>query len=485
MSTDKIEKRMLPRPSTKLSALAATFNALRRSTVARITVSYLCILLLTISALGAFVYWQVSERMWQQLEQHIASEVESLAEQYRTDGLDGVLRVIDERLARVPDRRSIYLVEDKFGRWLIGNISAWPTARADAQGWLNFELFDKAAGEMTKARVQTFLLPSGARLLVGRDTGDISDTTMLIQQVLAWGVGLALIVGCGLAILFSRRAWAKLHVINETSRQVVAGDMNVRIPTWGEDYDLDDLSININKMLEELNQLMSGIERVSDNIAHDLRTPLARVRNRLGSMSAQSENEMRRGAAACVAEIDELIATFNALLRIAKLEGRNDLRFDKECDINNVVANCVELYAPVAEEKQQHIEILGTSGSIFGDEQLINQALCNLLDNAIKFSTNGQTIYIALRHDDERCIVEVIDQGCGLNSVDRDKVLQRFYRGEQARNTKGNGLGLALVKAIADAHDAELQLHDNAPGLKVSLAFPANLSNPNIANQAA
>ena len=208
--------------------------------------------------------------MWQQLEQHIATEVESLAEQYRVEGVEGLLRVIDERLARVPDRRSIYLVEDRYGRWLIGNISAWPSATADAKGWLDFELFDKAAGEMTKARVQTFNLQSGARLLVGRDTGGITDTETLIQQAVIWGVGFALVIGCVLAILFSRKAWSKLNVINETSQQVVSGDLKVRIPAWGDNYDLDDLSNNINKMLEEINHLMSGIERVSDNIAHDL-----------------------------------------------------------------------------------------------------------------------------------------------------------------------------------------------------------------------
>ncbi|MGR8947956.1 MAG: sensor histidine kinase [Gammaproteobacteria bacterium] len=468
-----------------ISSIRSVITNLRRSTVVQITLSYLLILIVTISLLGGYVYWRVSEQMWRQLEQHIATEVESLAEQYRTEGLAGMLRVIDERLARVPDRRSIYLVEDRFGGWLIGNISTWPSAAADEGGWLNFELFDKASGLMTTARVQTFRLPSGARLLVGRDTAGVIETSMLIRHSLFWGIGLAFVLGGLLAMAFSRKAWVKLRAINQTSREVVAGDLQVRIPDLGGDNDLDELSKNINAMLEEINLLMTGIERVSDNIAHDLRTPLARVRNRLATMAAQPEQEMRHGVAACLAVVDELIATFNAILRIARLEYRDGGSFERLCDLGALVTNCVELYAPLAEEKQQTIEISGKAGLIRGDEQLINQAVCNLLDNALKFSNEEQGIVVWLSSDADRCSVEVIDEGCGIKSDEHDKVTQRFYRGELARNTKGNGLGLSLVKAIAEAHHAELQLHDNNPGLKVRLSFPMAATNANYRRRAA
>jgi len=423
------------------------FSRYTRSTIARVTIVYLTILLTTLSSLGAYVYWRVSEQMWQQLELHIETEIEGLAEQYQTSGLHGMLQVIDERLARIPDRRSIYLVEDKSGQWLMGNISKWPQAAIDNDGWLTFEVFDKSQQAMTSARVRTFTLSSGARLLVGRDTSDIINTASLIRQALFWGVGIALLLGCG--------------------------------PEQDSFNDLDELARNINLMLEEINHLMTGIERVSDNIAHDLKTPLARVRNRLANVADQSDLEIRTNANACLHEIDELIATFNSILRIARLEYCDKSIFNTRCDLNLVAENCVELYRPIAEDRQQSISVHGNAGEIVADEQLINQAICNMLDNAIKFSNPSSTVEVMLRRDAKTAGIIVADHGCGIDQDDEEKVLQRFYRAEPARHSKGNGLGLSLVKAIADAHDANLCLENNHPGLKISLTFPLEESTTN------
>ena len=448
------------------------FSRYTRSTIARVTIVYLTILLATLSSLGAYVYWRVSEQMWQQLELHIETEIEGLAEQYQTSGLHGMLQVIDERLARIPDRRSIYLVEDKSGQWLMGNISKWPQAAIDNDGWLTFEVFDKSQQAMTSARVRTFTLSSGARLLVGRDTSDIINTASLIRQALFWGVGIALLLGCGCAIFFSRRAWTKLREIGEVTQKVVGGELDVRVPEQDSFNDLDELARNINLMLEEINHLMTGIERVSDNIAHDLKTPLARVRNRLADVADQSDLEIRTNANACLHEIDELIATFNSILRIARLEYCDKSIFNTRCDLNLVAENCVELYRPIAEDRQQSISVHGNAGEIVADEQLINQAICNMLDNAIKFSNPSSTVEVMLCRDAKTAGITVADHGCGIDQDDEEKVLQRFYRAEPARHSKGNGLGLSLVKAIADAHDANLCLENNHPGLKISLTFP-------------
>ncbi|MEM7469524.1 MAG: two-component sensor histidine kinase, partial [Pseudomonadota bacterium] len=345
---------------------------LRRSTFARITFSYIVLLVSAILLLSAFVYWRVSSQMWSQLEQHVATEVESLAEQYQSDGLAGMVRVIDQRLARVPDRRSIYLLEDRFGQWVIGNINAWPTDTPDENGWLDFQIYDQSKQVLTNARVQIFKLSSGARLLVGRDTRDVLQTAALIKQVLAWGIAIVSILGCVLALVFSNRAGAKLRLLNQTSHRVIAGDLAVRVPVDETNCDLDELSVNINAMLEEINRLMRGIERVSDNIAHDLRTPLARVRNRISDVYAHSDDNMRDTLSNCLNDLDELNATFSSILRIARLENSDTSCFETYCDLFSVLENCVELYAPIAEEKALTLTIDAEPISLKGDEQLLN-----------------------------------------------------------------------------------------------------------------
>lgn len=452
--------------------MRTAFKRLRRSTVARITLVHLLVLVVTVTSLGAYVYWRVTEQMWQQVDRHIATEVESLAEQYRQRGLNGMLGIIDERIARVPDRRSIYLVEDGFGNWLIGNISAWPSAATKGDGWLTFELYDRATSSMTSARVRTFRLDSGARLLVGRDVQDIHRTTSLIRRALLGGVLFAILLAATVGVLFSRRAWVRLKEINKTSHRVVAGDLQVRVPECQGNSDLDELARNINMMLDEINHLVIGIERVSDNIAHDLRTPLARVRNRLKELEDQSGETGNATIASCRVEIDELIATFNAILRIARLEHYDNPDHKTCCDLDILAANCVALYEPVAEEKQIQMSYLGMQAPVVCDEQLINQAICNLLDNAIKFSPAGGKVDLTLEVSDTRCVLTVCDNGAGISEGDKEKVLQRFYRGESSRRTKGNGLGLSLVSAVAKYHQAELTLGNNFPGLRASLVFP-------------
>ncbi len=455
-----------------------TIEDFRRSTVARITLVYLVILLATISSLGLYVYWRVSEQMWQQLERHIETEVEGLAEQYQSRGLRGMLKLIDERLARIPDRRSIYLVEDQYGQWLIGNISKWPEAAVDENGWLSFELYDKSTSAMTSARVHVFRLNSGARLLVGRDTGEIIRTKLLIRNALMWGTGFALLLGCGCAILFSRRAWAKLRIISNVTQQVVKGDLDVRVPHDGSKNDLEELSQNINLMLEEINHLMVGIKRVSDNIAHDLKTPLARVRNRFADFENQSDVELRGTVNSCVHEVDELIATFNSILRIARLEYKDPGDFGSTLDVDSIVENCIELYRPIAEDKQQQLTFSGCAAPVVGDEQLITQAICNLLDNAIKFAEPATTVSIQLEDDQRGAIVTISDEGPGIEDKEKAHVFERFYRGQKGRDKTGNGLGLSLVKAIVDAHGATLELSDNHPGLRVTLRFPKTPAQP-------
>lgn len=446
------------------------------STVVRISLTYGLILLVIILMFGGYVYWRVSAQMWQQLDQHIASEIEALAETYQTGGLQGMLQVIDERLARVPDRRSIYLVENNQGQWLIGNITKWPVGIEEPGGWVSFKVFDKSVNKMTSARVRTFALNSGGRLLVGRDTGELLNTLKLIRQALIWGIALASITAIGGGVMFATRAWSKLSAIQEVSRKVCAGNLNVRVPESDGTTDLDDLSRSMNIMLDEINRLMAGIEQVSDNIAHDLRTPLARVRNRLSSVEEQSNEAQRYGLNRCIEEVDELIETFNAILRIARLNISDRTILKKRCDLDEVVANCFELYSPVAEQRKQCISISGRAGEIAGDPQLITQAICNVLDNAIKFSPHNSSIKIILSGNDSNAEVDISDKGCGLEPQEREQVFQRFYRGDRARQTKGNGLGLSLVKAIVDAHQAKLMLGDNLPGLSVKMIFPRRLS---------
>jgi len=446
---------------------------LLRSSTFRLAVLYMALFGASVAVLLTFIYWSTAGYMALQTDDTIEAEVTGLAERYRISGLDGLIRSIDERLSRKPNGDVVYLLTDGELNPLIGNLDRWPRISTDGDGWLNFELEQTLDGEEVthRARARSFTLRGGYRLLVGRDMHELDATRTLIVRAIAWGLAITVMMALAGGIMLSRSTMRRLEAINETSRRIMGGDLSRRIPTRSTDDDFDQLADNLNNMLDTIEQLMEDVRRVTDNVAHDLRTPLSRLRNRLEELKNDVDVD-KHVIESALSDADGLLATFNALLRIASIEsGRRRAAFEN-VSLDDVIRDVTELYEPLAEEKEQSLELtLCGPVNVRGDRDLLFQAFANLVDNAIKYTPRGGDIRVRLEDDASGPRLRIIDTGPGIPKRSREQVFKRFFRLEESRHTPGNGLGLSLVEAVARLHKADIEL-DGEPGLDVSVAFP-------------
>ena len=451
-------------------------NSLLRTSTFRLALVYMVLFAGSVLILLGFIYWSTVSYMAEQTDATIRAEITGLAEQYRERGLDGLQQTISERVARDPDGSSVYLFASPERAPLAGNLSAWPEVSPAADGWLDFEFKDpRAGGRMFQARARAFVLQDGLLLLVGRDTRELKATQRLITRALLWGIAITLALALLGGVVMSRGMLRRIELINQTSRDIMAGDLSQRIPIRGSGDELDRLAGNLNAMIDEIERLMDGIRHVSDNIAHDLRTPLTRLRNQLEQLliDLPGDSSHRGQVEQGIADADQLLATFAALLRIARIEAGGHTAKFEPVELAALVRDAAELYEALAEEKQLRFATrIEDSVCVDGDRDLLFQALTNLLDNAIKYTPAGGEVSLELKRSGNTADIAVGDSGSGIPAAERDKVGQRFYRLESSRSTPGSGLGLSLVKAVARLHRAALLLEDNAPGLKATLRLP-------------
>ncbi|MFP6681202.1 MAG: HAMP domain-containing sensor histidine kinase [Gammaproteobacteria bacterium] len=447
------------------------------STIFKVTVVFVLILIGAVTFMGGFVFWSTVGFMDRQTNTVIETDIEGLAEVYQRDGLRGLISTIESRVERDPTRSSIYLVADARREPVVGNISAWPNVAPNQSGWIEFSLTDRSTDQKTRARTRPFLLQGKVNLLVGRDIRNLQETKNLIERSLIWAMGIATIVGISAGLLFSRRVGQRLENISRTSREVMQGNLARRVPILGRGDDLDEVGQSFNAMLDEIQQLLSGIEHVTNNIAHDLRTPLSRLRNRLAQLcdTTAERGQSTASIEACIVEVDQLLAIFSALLRIAELEAAGPGRNLNIVDLEEVVRSAIELYEPLADDRKIVIHLESTRITVRGERELLLQAVCNLLDNAIKFSPDTGHIDIQLSGDKTSVVLSISDQGVGVDCEDTDRIFARFYRGVEARETDGSGLGLSMVSAICAHHGAVISMHQNAPGLRVEMEFPGTM----------
>jgi len=415
--------------------------------------------------------------MSSQVDDTIEAEIVGLAEQYRARGLNGLVRTINQRIERSPRSSSIYLFASPSLQPLAGNLNGWPKGTPDAAGWLDFDVDDPDQGlKHVNARARVFTLQGNFKLLVGRDVRELQGMQALIEQALLWGVGITIaLAGLGGSML-SRTTLRRLEDINDTSREIMGGDLSRRVPTRGTSDDFDELAGNLNAMLDEIERLMDGIRHVSDNIAHDLRTPLTRLRHKLETLRDGSLGDAEREARVeeSIQQADQLLTTFSALLRIARIEAGGYRLQMSEIDVGALIRDAADLYEASTEEKRLELGVRIDGRPTFqGDRDLIFQVVVNLIDNALKFTPPGGRIEISASKAGDRVVLRVTDTGPGIPAEDRQAVLERFHRLENSRSTPGSGLGLSLVSAVAKMHHADLELSNNAPGLEVRLVFPA------------
>lgn len=445
------------------------------SSTFRLALIYMALFGASVLMLLGFIYWSTVAFMGRQTDAIIDAEIEGLAERYRVSGISGLTDLIAERLSRKPAGSSVYLLADDSLQPMVGNLDRWPAAAPTTDGWLSFRLEDQASsGDVHKARARVFRLQGGFHLLVGRDMHDLEEAQGYIIRALIWGLAVTVVLALVGGSMMSRSMVRRLETINEASREIMQGDLSRRIPTKGSGDDFDQLTDNLNSMLDRIELLMEDVRRVSDNIAHDLRTPLSRLRQHLEMLKMQnpSGEQQRESVEQALAEADGLLGTFNALLRIARIESAAQRAGFAEVDLAALVRDVAELYEPLAEEKQQRFTTnVQDAVHIDGDRDLLFQAVANLVDNAIKYTPAGGQIELTLQTHGEGARIIVADDGPGIPAEARNQVLQRFFRLDTSRTTPGSGLGLSLVAAVAKLHRAQLLLTDNGPGLRVVLDF--------------
>jgi signal transduction histidine kinase len=458
-----------------------------RTTTFRLSLTYLALFSAAAIVAIVYIYWNTTVLLSRQLNQTIDAELKGLAEQYRAGGLDQLVRTVAERSATPGN--SLYLVADSEGRRLAGNLSAVTPNLWNSLGPVEFVYRRPAAGgvENRLAFANVFRLPSGYRLIVGRDIEDRRELARMVRSAMLWGLGVMALFGIGGGYWVSRKLLARIDALSDTSRTIMEGDLTGRLPVNGSGDELDRLAQSLNLMLARIEQLMAGLREVSDNIAHDLKTPLNRLRNRVEAALREPYGEpiYREALERTIEEADGLIKTFNALLSIARIEAGAAGGENRETlDVSALLRDVAELYEPVAEERglvlkaDMHAPIF-----IRGDRQLLGQAIANLIDNAIKYGTTeaaergpGAKPEVEVSAEAKASMAEIVvtDRGPGVPVSDRERVLDRFVRLEASRSEPGSGLGLSLVAAVARLHGGSLRLEDNEPGLRVILALPTN-----------
>lgn len=417
--------------------------------------------------------WATVGYLEEQSNATIEGELVGLAEQHRARGPDALQVLVNARAAISPGVLTLYLLADEQRKRLAGNLTAFPPVDPDAEGWYDFSGVD-ADKRPLRMRGRVVVLRDGKFLLVAQDQSRLESIRALIDRAALWallgGLALALIGG----VLMSSSVMGRIDAINRASRQIMTGRLQSRMPIRGVNDEFDQLSENLNAMLDRIDSLIEGVRAVADNIAHDLRTPLTRLRGRLENLAGRPDlnDELRGELASAMTEADHLLATFRALLRIARIESGTHEREWSEVDLRPLLEDAWELYQAVGEEKGIAVHLGNTSGSLRGDRDLLFQALCNLLDNAIKYSPPGSEVTLALSETSDALEISVADRGPGVPAAEREKVVDRFYRSAAVAGVPGSGLGLSLVKAIAHHHGGQLLLADNAPGLRATLRLP-------------
>jgi signal transduction histidine kinase len=453
------------------------------TTAFKLTLVYLTVFALFAAFLLGYFAWNTRRLITGQIVRTVDAEITGLAEQYNQGGIRRLVVVIDAR-ARRPGS-SLYLVTTFTGDGLAGNVGVLGEGALEHVGWTEtvYRRLDDAGGPEHHALIRVFQLPGGFRLLVGRDLEERERLYEIVLSAGQWSIAIVIVLGLTGGFFVARRVLRRVDAMTETSRTIMAGDLSGRLPTAGSDDELDRLAINLNAMLERIEALMHGFKEVSDNIAHDLKTPLTRIRNRAEEAlrSGGGAHDYRAVLESTIEESDKLIQTFNALLMIARAESGQASTLMTEFDAAEIAHGVGELYDPLADEKGLALKVEADRPLLLrGNRELVTQALANLVDNAIKYAgprpavSDGAPAEVVIKAiaEGDRIVISVSDHGPGIPQADRGRAVERFVRLEQSRSEPGSGLGLSLAAAVAHLHGGELTLEDNQPGLRAILLLP-------------
>lgn len=462
-----------PADLSKQKAVNPRRGFLLYSAGVRFAIIYALVFGLSAFLLAVALWYSTLGLLQNQAQDAVRNDAQTLIEHYQIGGINSLSAAITNRLESSIDPDGIYLLVDQAGVPLVGNLDQWPANLNQIGVW--YELPVRQHGVRSVALLRVESLPNGLKLLVGRDMRARLQLRNVLRVGLVWALCLVIVLGLFGAFLIRSLFQRTIRDVSITASAIANGDISQRVPISGLGDEFDDLALTINDMLDRISRLMDGVRQVSNAIAHDLRTPVTRARTRLedAAIHAHTKEEMEAAIDRAIQDLDGIMAVFQALMRISEIEAGARRAAFATFDLGPVLLDIDELYNAVAEEKGIELKTFVKSPlMVTGDRDLLQQAVVNLLDNALKFSTSGTSIELVAQRVNHMVLIVVADHGPGIAEKDRSRATERFFRGETARNTSGSGLGLALVAAVVQLHNGTISLEDNQPGLRAVLALP-------------
>ncbi len=418
-----------------------------------------------------YVYWSTVSYVHSRSDHAIRMELAILQRVYASAGRHGLITAIAQRLADPRFEGGVYLLADPSFSPLAGNLADWPPAMKGSSGPGDF----RAREGLPLLRSAFATLQDGSHLLVGKDLDDLDVFEAKIKIAGALCIVLILVLAGVASVTVTRRTVGRIEAINATSRAIMQSGLGQRIPLRATGDEWDELAANLNSMLDRIEALMAEVKQATDNVAHDLRTPLARMRRRLEkAYNKQREADCDQSLIGdTMADLEGVLSMFTSLTRISQIEAYDRTAAFRSVNLVEVASEVVELCDAAAEDKGGHLNVVGPQRVfVMGDRDLLFDAVANLVDNAIKHGRDGGQVTVEVKESDGGAVISVSDDGPGIPVDECEHVFKRFYRLEQSRCTPGNGLGLSLVAAVARLHRARIEMLDNVPGLKIQLRFP-------------
>lgn len=448
---------------------------LLRSATLRLILAHLVLVALSTGLVLGFLYWRVGGVIDAEQRAVVEAEISGLLDDYTRGGVPALAAAVQNRLATPPDRDAIYLLANTEGGRIAGNISGWPPNLAPNSGWVTLSLYRTDRSKPTEISAEAVRLPHGELLLVGRDVAARAAFDRTLGRALLWALAAILALALATGWLLSRLVRGRIAEVDGAARAIMAGRLDRRIGLRGTGDEFDRLADTLNAMLDRIEMLVSDLRTVTDSLAHDLRTPLGRLVRHLESAADEgaTPDSRQRRIEAAHAEAEGVLATATALLDISRIDAGLGAEQFTDVDLGRLAVDVSELYEAAAEENGLRIALDTRPGLVVrGHDQILALALSNLVDNALHHAPAGTAITISTETRDGRPALVVSDQGPGIPEADRARALGRFVRLDPSRSGPGTGLGLALVASVARMHGAQIELGDNAPGLRAAIRFP-------------
>ena len=439
-----------------------------QTTTFRLATIYVAAFAISVATFGVVIYTFTADALERRLEARIENDMRALRADYRSGGLSGLVAAVSAHERAHPNGALEYAVLVT-GNQVAGHLSLWPKTA----GWSTL-FYPESAGDIGRRRFLVIDLGQSVTLVIAADPEQIDQLKGAVFDGFLSAFGAVLILGILGGIGLSLSLLRRVEAMRRAAEAIIAGDLSQRIPVRGSGDDLDRLSQTLNHMLDRIGELMESLREVSANIAHDLKTPLARLRQRLEVAQTQPDDARKDALVAAVAQVDEILATFAALLRIAQIESGSRRAVFAPVNLSDVFIIVADAFAPAAEDAGQTLTVkIASNITILGDRELLTQMLANLIDNAVRHTSAGTAIVVGLHPDSDGIVGFVSDNGRGIPAAEHERIFQRFHRLPESESVSGSGLGLSLVKAVADIHGIVLTAEDAAPGLRIKMRFPA------------